>query len=136
MFGPRGSIAALLLVTGCPWAPLAAPLAAPAPEPTALSAPTETGDRWVLAEGGGDVAPARLVRLWRQEAERGCGGEYLVLSEHASERRTDRGATGRAHEGFVRCISPEADPAATGERALAHDQGVVRSRAVEERGRP
>jgi hypothetical protein len=52
--------------------------------------------------------PPQAVRgKWKRAATRVCDGDYLVLSEHAAERRRGSFVDGRVHEGWVRCISPD-----------------------------
>ena len=74
----------------------------------ALAAPTEDGSIYVLAEGGPASAPATLRSLWRREASKACQGDYMVMSESSAQSRRAGLTSRKLHEGYVRCVSPEA----------------------------
>ncbi len=83
-----------------------------------FSAPTERGDRYVVVEGGPLSTPASLTRRWAREAKKGCGGEdYLVLSDASFTRRQGGAIAKRFHEGYVRCVVSDPDPAPKGQGA-------------------
>jgi hypothetical protein len=69
--------------------------------------PTGDGAKYVSVTSEDPVAMSFLRARWKREAENTCEGDYLVLSESASQRRAQGKATGTMHEGFVRCVSPE-----------------------------
>lgn len=69
--------------------------------------PTGDGAQYLSVTSEDAVATTLLRNRWRKEAERACDGDYLVLSESASQRRTQGQVSGNTHEGFVRCVSPE-----------------------------
>lgn len=105
-------LCALVLVswsTAC-GAPLAALLAEQAKgnEIQTAAVPTGDGATYVSVISEDPVATALLRNRWKREAERSCEGDYMVLSESASQRRTGGQPSGTTHEGFVRCVSPEA----------------------------
>jgi hypothetical protein len=89
-------------------APLVAPLVADALAPQALAAPTEDGSIYVLAEGGPASSMATLRSLWRREAGKACQGDYMVMSESSAQSRRAGLTSRKLHEGYVRCVSPEA----------------------------
>jgi hypothetical protein len=103
-------VAIALASSGCN--PLLAPLLAQAvkpKDPTQVAAvPTGDGAQYVsvITEAS---SPAVSVRnRWRREALQACQGDYLVLSENASVRRSGGRSASRMHEGYVQCVSPEA----------------------------
>lgn len=69
--------------------------------------PTGDGATYVSVISEDPVAATTLRNRWRREAEQSCDGDYLVLSESASQRRARGKVAGTTHEGFVRCVSPE-----------------------------
>lgn len=97
------------LCTACA-TPLAALLAEQAKgnEIQTAAVPTGDGATYVSVMSEEPVATTFLRNRWKREAERSCDGDYMVLSESASQRRTSGKASGTTHEGFVRCVSPEA----------------------------
>lgn len=105
----RFCIALILAGTTACASPLAAlPLAAAAAKgPQALSAPTEDGTVYVLAEGTRFTSNATLRSMWKREASKACQGDYLVLSERAATSTRGGVVGGRSHEGFVQCVSAE-----------------------------
>jgi hypothetical protein len=73
------------------------------------SVPTGDGSHYVEVVGEPRVPAVAMRGKWRREAERVCEGDYLVLSELASERTRGPFVEGRVHEGWVRCVSPDVD---------------------------
>lgn len=71
--------------------------------------PTEDGNRYVSVTSGRRGSAATIRGKWKRAAHHACKGDYLVLSEDASERRTAGLVSGRSHEGYVRCVNPESD---------------------------
>ena len=71
--------------------------------------PTGDGSHYIEVVGEPRVPPVAMRGKWRREAERVCEGDYLVLSELASERTRGPFVEGRVYEGWVRCVSPEVD---------------------------
>ncbi len=69
--------------------------------------PTGDGAQYVAVTSDDPMAAVALRNRWRKEAGQACMGDYLVMSESASQRRTSGQAAGNTHEGFVRCVSPE-----------------------------
>lgn len=69
--------------------------------------PTGDGAQYVSVISEEPVATIALRNRWRKEAGQACMGDYLVMSESASQRRTAGRPAGNIHEGFVRCVSPE-----------------------------
>jgi hypothetical protein len=102
---------ALLVILAC--SACASPLAgliadqAKGNEIQTAAVPTGDGAKYVSVTSEDAVAAALLRGRWKREAERTCEGDYLVLSETSSQRRTQGRASGTMHEGFVRCVSPE-----------------------------
>ena len=45
---------------------------------------------------------------WKRHARKECQGDYMVIAEDKTERRTQGAVKGRTHEGYVRCVNPEA----------------------------
>ena len=70
--------------------------------------PTGDGAQYVSVITEGNALPATVRNRWRREALRSCDGDYLVLSENSAERSSGGRTAARIHEGFVRCVSPEA----------------------------
>ena len=70
-----------------------------------------TGDGSHYLEVVGEpTAPPQAVRgKWKRMATRVCDGDYLVLSELGSERRSGRFVQSHAHEGWIRCVAPDVD---------------------------
>lgn len=100
----------LLVVLACSCGtPLAGLLAEQAKgnEIQTAAVPTGDGAKYVSVTSEDPVARSMLRARWKREAENTCEGDYLVLSESASERRAEGRTTGTMHEGFVRCVSPE-----------------------------
>jgi len=64
----------------------------------------EDGSRYVNLTTGRFSSPPQLRAKWRRIAEKSCDGDYEVIAEDASERRTAGIVTGRTHEGYVRCV--------------------------------
>jgi hypothetical protein len=79
----------------------------PGPKEGVYSEPTGDGSHYIEVVGEPTVPPLAVRGKWKREATRVCEGDYLVLSENASERTRGPFVEGRVHEGFVRCISPE-----------------------------
>ncbi len=105
---PRGRRVALavLLCAGChPLAPLLLPKANSGIEVAAV--PTGDGAQYVSVTSDDAMAATSLRTRWKKAAGHACDGDYLVLSESASQRTTAGRTSGNTHEGFVRCVSPE-----------------------------
>ena len=81
----------------------------PVPQKGVYSEPTGDGSHYIEVVGEPTVAPKLVRAKWKREATRVCEGDYLVLSENASERTRGPFVENRVHEGWVRCISPEVD---------------------------
>lgn len=113
--GPVQIRLALVLVAGATagcspaaLAPLLARAASPNDATQVAAVPTGDGAQyvWVITEG--NPAPTSVRHRWRREALQACDGDYVVLSENAAIRSSGGKTAGRMHEGFVRCVSPEA----------------------------
>ncbi len=101
------SLLAGFALTGCnPGA--AAPLLAPTPRNHAFSVPTEDGSRYVVVEARGRAPADTVARRWKREAQSACKGDYIVLSQGGAVRRARGQLATRLHEGWVRCLNPEA----------------------------
>ncbi len=105
-----GSVLAVLLLGGChpAWLPL---LASQQPgEKTQVAAvPVEDGSQYVSVITKAPASPVAVRNRWRREAASACEGDYVVLSENAASQQTGAVTARRIHEGFVRCVSPEAE---------------------------
>lgn len=104
-------IVALLLI-GCSVRPSLTLRRDEKPDDTLVAA-SEDGSQYVRVEGGVLSTSDGLLREWKRAAEKACGGEYMVLSDAAFERRKAGVVIGRSHEGFVRCIVGDPDPLAS-----------------------
>lgn len=104
----RALLLPVVLVCACA-SPLAALLAEQARgnEIQTAAVPTGDGAKYVSVTSEDPVAMSFLRARWKREAGNTCEGDYLVLSESASQRRAQGRTTGTMHEGFVRCVSPE-----------------------------
>ena len=98
-----------LASSGCANPAMAVPAAMAYRPPNAIAVQNEDGSHYVLVEAGTRTRPGALPRMWKKKAKNICGGDYLVLSEmgHAQKRQGVRKDLA-SHEGWVRCISPEA----------------------------
>jgi hypothetical protein len=76
--------------------------------PRAIAVPTEDGAVYVSVDGPARATPRVLARMFKGKAADACKGDYMVLSESTSERSQGGRRAGRRHEGFVRCVSPDA----------------------------
>ncbi|MBX7082037.1 MAG: hypothetical protein K1X88_22715 [Nannocystaceae bacterium] len=107
---PRvGVLAVALALGGChpAWLPL---LASQNPgEKTQVAAvPVEDGSQYVSVITKAPASPMAVRNRWRREAATACDGDYVVLAENAASQQTGAVTARRIHEGFVRCVSPEA----------------------------
>lgn len=95
--------------SGCANPAMAVPAAMAYRPPNALAVQNEDGSHYVLVEAGTRTPTSALPRMWRKKAKSACDGDYLVLSEmgHEQQRQGVRKDLA-SHEGWVRCISPEA----------------------------
>lgn len=100
--------AVALCVTGCS----AWPALLPNQQDETTVLPTEDGNRYVAVTSGRRGSAATVRGKWKRAAHHACSGDYLVLTEDATERRTAGLVSGRGHEGYVRCVNPEPDPPA------------------------
>lgn len=114
-------LATVAVLGGCgtPWAAL--PAAVGTQQRDAVATPTGNGSHYVMVESGPRTPTRTLAKTWKRKATRTCKGEYVVLSERAATRNAGGLLASRIHEGYVRCLSPEAgveepDPKAAGER--------------------
>jgi hypothetical protein len=111
-------------VAGCsPYAlaPLLARAASPADATQVAAVPTGDGAKYVSVITEGNVPAGSVRNRWRREAVKTCDGDYVLLSENAAVRNSGGRTAGRMHEGFIRCVSPEATLAA--EDKPASDNG-------------
>jgi hypothetical protein len=92
-----------LSLTGCGLARAFAP--PPQDEVTVLT--TETGAKYVHVASGARSSPEIVHGKWKRAARKTCRGDYVVISEDRTERRTGGQVRGRTHEGYVRCVDPE-----------------------------
>ena len=102
------AIAGILLSGGCGSPAMAIPMAMTQRPPNAISVPNEDGSHYVLVEAGTRTPTSALPRMWKKKATSTCKGDYLVLSEAAHEQKRQGMRNIASHEGWVRCISPEA----------------------------
>ncbi len=102
-------IGALFAVGCCSCAHPLAPLLAQSlrSDIQVAAVPTGDGAQYVSVMSEDQLAATTLRNRWRREAENACGGDYLVMSESSSQRRTRGRVAGSTHEGFIRCVSPE-----------------------------
>ena len=70
--------------------------------------PTGDGAKYVSVITEGNPPPTTVRHRWRREALKTCEGDYVVLAENAAVRASGGKTASRIHEGFVRCVSPEA----------------------------
>jgi len=73
-----------------------------------VSPPGEDGTRYVAIRSGRQTAPRMLERKWTKLASEACQGDYMLMSDGASEQTRAGVVVARVHEGFVRCLLPEA----------------------------
>ena len=99
---------AALTATGCHPATAAAPLLAPQDQNHAFAVPNEDGSQYVVVEAGGRTPEATVARRWKRTAEHACKGEFIILSQGSAVRRARGQLATRMHEGWVRCLNPEA----------------------------
>lgn len=103
-------IAVALALGGCnPVAPLLLREALRPREDAVAVVPTGDGAQYVSITSESGATPAMLGKRWRRVAQEACDGDYLVLSENGTARQAGGRVAGRTHEGFVRCVSPEAN---------------------------
>ena len=74
-----------------------------------IAVPNEDGSMYVLVEDRGGASEQTLARVWNRTATRACRGEFMVMSEGAALRSPGSLQVVRVHEGWVRCIDPEAN---------------------------
>ncbi|MBK6918424.1 MAG: hypothetical protein IPH07_13590 [Deltaproteobacteria bacterium] len=106
---------AVLVLAGCnpALAPLLSQVARSNGDKTQIAAvPVQDGSQYVSVITKAPATPTAVRQRWKREAERACDGEYVVLSENAASQRTGAVTARLIHEGFVRCVSPEATLAA------------------------
>ncbi|HWB79512.1 MAG TPA: hypothetical protein VG755_31335 [Nannocystaceae bacterium] len=120
--------AALLVIVGSAagcsphvLAPLLAQAASPQDATQVAAVPTGEGAKYVSVITEGNVPATAVRNRWRREALKTCDGDYVLLSENAAVRSSGGRTAGRMHEGFIRCVSPEATLAE--EDKPASDQG-------------
>jgi hypothetical protein len=87
---------------------MALPLAMSQRPPSVISVPNEDGSHYVLVEAGTRTPTSSLPRMWKKKAKDTCKGDYLVLSEAAHEQKRQGMRNVASHEGWVRCLNPEA----------------------------
>ncbi len=97
----------MLAVAGC--GPMAAMQPATNDTRDLIAVPNEDGSMYVLVEDRGGASAQTLARVWKRTATRACRGEYLVMSEGGALRSPGSLQVERVHEGWVRCIDPEAN---------------------------
>lgn len=100
-----GLVAVLPWTAGCALLPLASALPKD-DEVTVLT--TEEGTKYIHVASQRNASQAYLRGRWKREARKTCRGDYMVVSEDRTERRTEGRVKGRTHEGYVRCVDPEA----------------------------
>lgn len=116
--GPLPLLRCLVIVpalgtSACAVSPLG-PAAAFLPAMTQLKAPVASavpmvdGSLYVTVDAPARASPSVLARMWRHKAGDTCKGEYMVLVESATDRQAAGRRSGRRHEGYVRCLNPEA----------------------------
>lgn len=91
----------------------------PAAKSGVYTEPVGDGSHYIEVVTEPKVPPVAVRGKWRRTATRVCEGDYLVMSEVASERRRGPLVEGRVYEGWVRCISPEVTVDETKEKAEA-----------------
>lgn len=113
--GPVEIRAALLVIVGSAagcsphlLAPLLARAASPEDATQVAAVPTGEGAKYVSVITEGNVPPGSVRNRWRREALKTCDGDYVLLSENSAVRSSGGRTAGRMHEGFIRCVSPEA----------------------------
>jgi hypothetical protein len=96
--------------TGCHPAlvPLLAQAASQKNKTQVAAVPTGDGAQYVSVITEAKSMPTAVRNRWRRECLHACDGDYLVLSENAAVRTTGGRTASRMHEGFIRCVSPEA----------------------------
>jgi hypothetical protein len=100
------TLAIALVASACQYAPLMALMPQPEDEVTVRS--TEDGAKYIHVASSKPTSPGILRNRWKREARKTCRGDYMVIAEDKSERLRQGTATNRTHEGYVRCIDPEA----------------------------
>lgn len=104
------SLALVSIGVGCHPAlvPLLAQAASPKDKTQVAAVPTGDGAQYVSVITEASSLPKMVRNRWRRECLQACDGDYLVLSENAAVRNAGGRTASRMHEGFIRCVSPEA----------------------------
>jgi hypothetical protein len=76
-------------------------------EEEVYSTPTGDGSHYIAIFADPKTPSGSMQRRWVKHATKVCEGDYLVLSENASERRRGGFVESRVYEGWVRCLSPD-----------------------------
>lgn len=76
---------------------------------TFAAVPGEDGSTYVMVESDGSVPPSTMKIRWKRVANHACRGDYLPMSDGGHEIRRAGERSRRVHEGWVRCVSPEAN---------------------------
>ena len=104
-------------MAGCALAPLAAAL----PQDDEVTVLTnEDGTKYIHVAAQRNASQSYLRSRWKREARKTCRGDYMVVAEDRTERRTEGRVKGRTHEGYVRCVDPEATMACEGDIAQSN----------------
>ncbi|MBC8068795.1 MAG: hypothetical protein IAG13_10720 [Deltaproteobacteria bacterium] len=104
------SVAFASIAAGCHPAlvPLLAQAASQKNKTQVAAVPTGDGAQYVSVITEASSLPTAVRNRWRRECLHACDGDYLVLSENAAVRTAGGRNASRMHEGFIRCVSPEA----------------------------
>lgn len=100
---------AALSVGGCLPSVAGAPVL---PEGDSFAAvPGEDGSTYVMVESDGSTPPSTMRTRWKRVVNHACQGDYIPMSDGAHEIKRNGKRSRRVHEGWVRCVSPEANDA-------------------------
>ena len=121
-------LVALLAGSGCVTVTLSR--TPPADDSVTVSPPGEDGARYVGVRSGRSTGAVALKRRWTKTATQACEGEFIAVSDGASETRRAGVVVARMHEGFVRCLLPSESQTEDKSDAKARDAAERRTTAA------